>query len=53
VIGVGDLLLNTQQIIALNFMTLPFFMFAGFLYFMLAYGIQGLGKVLEKKYSLK
>jgi polar amino acid transport system permease protein len=53
VIGVGDLLLNTQQIIALNFMTLPFFMFAGLLYFLLAYGIQGLGKVLEKKYSLK
>jgi polar amino acid transport system permease protein len=52
VIGVGDLLLSTQQIIALNFMTLPFFMFAGLLYFLLAYLIQQIGKFLEKKYTL-
>ena len=29
VIGVAELLLNTQQIIARNFMTLPFYLFAG------------------------
>jgi polar amino acid transport system permease protein len=52
VIGVGDLLLSTQQIIALNFMTLPFFMFAGLLYFLLAYLIQQVGKILEKKFTL-
>lgn len=52
VIGVGDLLLSTQQIIALNFMTLPFFMFAGLLYFLLAYLIQQIGKILEKKFTL-
>jgi polar amino acid transport system permease protein len=52
VIGVGDLLLSTQQIIALNFMTLPFFMFAGLLYFLLAYLIQQIGKLLEKKFTL-
>jgi polar amino acid transport system permease protein len=53
VIGVADLLLSTQQIIALNFMTLPFFMFAGMLYFSLAYGIQLLGKSLENRVAIK
>lgn len=52
VIGVAELLLSTQQIIARNFMTLEFYLFAGFLFFVINYGIELLGRHIEKRVAL-
>lgn len=49
VIGVAELLLRTQEIISRNFMSLEFYFFAGFLYFLINYGIERLGKYVERK----
>ncbi|HBF32774.1 amino acid ABC transporter permease [Rhizobium sp.] len=52
VIGVAELLLRTQQIISRNFMSLEFYFFAGFLYFIVNYGIERLGKYVERKTAI-
>ena len=52
VIGVAELLLSTQQIIARTFMTLEFYLFAGFLFFVINYGIELLGRHIEKRVAL-
>lgn len=52
VIGVAELLLRTQQIISRNFMSLEFYFFAGFLYFVINYGIERLGKYVERKTAI-
>ncbi|WP_397448268.1 amino acid ABC transporter permease [Pseudomonas sp. NA-150] len=52
VIGVAELLLSTQQIIARNFMTLQFYLFAGFLFFIINYAIELLGRHIEKRVAL-
>jgi len=49
VIGVAELLLRTQEIISRNFMSLQFYFFAGFLYFVINYGIERFGKFVERK----
>ncbi|WJV63275.1 amino acid ABC transporter permease [Pectobacteriaceae bacterium C52] len=49
VIGVADLLLSSQQIIARTFMTLPFYAFAGLLFFIINFSIECLGRYLEKE----
>lgn len=49
VIGVAELLLRTQEIISRNFMSLEFYFFAGFLYFLINFGIERLGKFVERK----
>lgn len=49
VIGVAELLLRTQEIISRNFMSLQFYFFAGLLYFVINYGIERLGKYVERK----
>lgn len=49
VIGVAELLLRTQEIISRNFMSLEFYFFAGFLYFLINFGIERLGKFVEHK----
>ncbi|RUM24353.1 amino acid ABC transporter permease [Rhizobium vallis] len=49
VIGVTELLLRTQEIISRNFMSLQFYFFAGLLYFVINYGIERLGKYVERK----
>lgn len=49
VIGVAELLLRTQEIISRNFMSLQFYFFAGFLYFVINYGIERFGKYVERK----
>jgi polar amino acid transport system permease protein len=52
IIGVGELLLKTQQIVGRNFMTLEFYMLAGFLYFIMNFGIERLGKRAERRFAL-
>lgn len=51
-IGVAELLLSTQQIIARTFMTLEFYLFAGFLFFVINYAIELLGRHIEKRVAL-
>lgn len=52
IIGVAELLLTTQQIIARSFMSLPFYFFCGFLYFLINYGIERLGKYFERRLAI-
>lgn len=49
VIGVSELLLRSQEVISRNFMSLEFYFFAGFLYFVINYGIERLGKYVERR----
>jgi polar amino acid transport system permease protein len=53
IIGVGELLLKTQQIVGRNFMTLEFYVFAGVLYFIVNFGIERLGKRAERRYAMR
>ena len=52
VIGVAELLLVTKQIIARNFMSLEFYFFAGLIYFLIDYGIERVGKLVERRVAL-
>ncbi|HKX40429.1 MAG TPA: amino acid ABC transporter permease [Burkholderiaceae bacterium] len=49
IIGVGDLLLASQEAISRTFMNMPFYLFAGLLYFAINFGIERLGRVVERK----
>lgn len=49
IIGVGELLLKTQEIVGRNFLTLDFYLVAGFLYLVVNYGIEQLGKAVERR----
>lgn len=49
IIGVVELLLATQQVIARDFLSLQFYFFAGFLYFLLNFTIEKLGRLAEKR----
>jgi len=49
IIGVGDLLLASQEAIARTFMSLPFYLFAGLLYFTINFGIERFGRFVERK----
>lgn len=49
VIGVLELLLRTQEVISRTFMSLEFYFVAGFLYFIVNFGIERLGKYVERK----
>ncbi len=53
VIGVGELLLKTQEIIGRNFMTLDFYLFAGLLYLLVNLGIEQAGKALERRVAVR
>ncbi len=52
IIGVGELLLRTQELISRTFLSLEFYFFAGFLYFVVNYGIERLGRYVERKTSI-
>lgn len=52
VIGVGELLLRSQEIISRNFMSLQFYFLAGFLYFAINYSIERFGKFVERKTTI-
>ena len=49
IIGVGELLLSSQEIISRTFMSLPFYFTAGVIYFTINYAIERLGKYVERK----
>jgi polar amino acid transport system permease protein len=53
IIGVGELLLKTQEIVGRNFMTLEFYSFAGALYFLINFGIERLGKSVAHRFALR
>lgn len=53
IIGVGELLLTTQQIVGRTFMTLEFYVFVGFLYFAINFCIERLGKRVERRYAMR
>jgi polar amino acid transport system permease protein len=52
IIGVGELLLRTQEIIGRTFMTMEFYLVAGGLYFAVNFGIERLGKYAERRFAL-
>lgn len=52
VIGVAELLLRTQEIIARNFQSLEFYLLAGVLYFAINYSIERFGKYVERCVSV-
>ncbi len=49
IIGVAELLLRTQEIISRSFLSLEFYFFAGFLYFVINYTIERFGRYVERK----
>ena len=51
VIGVVELLLSTQQIVARNYMIIDFYLFAGLLYLIINFAIAQFGALLERRYS--
>ncbi len=53
VIGVGELLLTTQEIIGRNFMTMEFYVFAGLLYLLVNIGLEQIGKTLERRVTMR
>ncbi|MCX5517930.1 amino acid ABC transporter permease [Kaistia defluvii] len=48
-IGVGELLLKTQEVIGRNFMTIQFYVFAGVLYLVVNIALDLLGKSMERR----
>jgi len=53
VIGTGELLLRTQEIVGRNFMTLEFYGFCGLLYFLINSVIERLGKFASQRFALQ
>lgn len=51
IIGVAELLLRTQELISRTFLSLEFYFFAGFVYFVVNYGIERFGRYVERKTS--
>ncbi len=52
IIGVAELLLRIQELISRTFLSLEFYFFAGFLYFVVNYGIERFGRYVERKTSI-
>lgn len=52
IIGVVELLLSIQQIISRNFLSLEFYFFAGFIYFLINFAIEKLGRSIERKVAI-
>ena len=48
-IGVGELLLRTQEVIGRNFMTIQFYVFAGVLYLIVNIALDTLGRSIERR----
>jgi polar amino acid transport system permease protein len=53
VIGTGELLLRTQEIIGRNFLTLQFYLLAGGLYLVINFAIEQAGKALERRVAYR
>ena len=52
IIGVSDLLLTTQEIISRTFISLPFYLFVGCLYFLINFGIERFGRYVERRTAI-
>ncbi len=52
VIGVVELLLATQQVISRTYLSLEFYFFAGFVYFVLNFLIEQAGRAVERRISI-
>jgi polar amino acid transport system permease protein len=52
IIGVGELLLKTQEIVGRTFLTLDFYVFAGVVYFLVNYAIERLGRRAERHFAV-
>jgi polar amino acid transport system permease protein len=52
IIGVAELLLTTQELIARTFMSLPLYFLAGALYFTINFSIEQLGKSVERRLAI-
>lgn len=52
IIGVAELLLATQEVIARTFMSLPFYFLAGLIYFVVNTAIERLGKYVERRLAV-
>lgn len=53
VIGTGELLFRTQEIIGRNFMTLEFYGLAGALYFAINFAIERAGQAVGRRFALR
>jgi len=52
IIGVVELLLSIQQIISRNYLSLEFYFFAGFVYFLINFAIERAGRFVERKIAI-
>lgn len=52
IIGVVELLLATQQVISRTYLSLEFYLFAGFVYFLLNFVIEQAGRAVERRISI-
>ena len=52
IIGVGELLLRVQELISRTFLSLEFYLLAGFLYFAVNFAIERLGRAIERRVAL-
>lgn len=52
VIGVGELLLKTQEVVGRTFLTLEFYLLAGLLFFLMNVAIERLGRLAERRFQL-
>lgn len=52
VIGVVELLLSVQQIIARTFLSLELYFFAGFIFFLINFAIEKAGRFIERKIAI-
>jgi polar amino acid transport system permease protein len=52
IIGVVELLLAAQEQISRTFMSLEFYFFAGFLFFLVNFGIERLGRYVERRVAI-
>lgn len=53
VIGTGELLFRTQEVIGRNFMTMEFYGFAGVLYFLINFTIEQAGNAVGRRFALR
>lgn len=51
VIGVPELILSTQEVIGRTFLSLPFYLMAGILYFLVDYSVERFGRYIDARVS--
>ena len=53
IIGTGELLFRTQEIVGRNFMTLEFYGIAGLLYFLINFAIERAGQSIGRRFAMR